>query len=76
MKNINSYRNLLAVALVVAVFAMGTRAVSADGGYGHTPVDTAIAGITDQASVLIGIGSYIAGSIFLGVSKILRELIA
>ncbi len=78
MKNLKVKNILLTLTLVFAfvlVSSVGVDAAGGYGGYGHVPVDTAIAGVTDQASVFAGIGLYTIGSILIGSVKVLKELI-
>lgn len=67
-----------ALTVVVLSFAPAAHAAAPittlSHGYGHPPVETAIAGFTDQISLLSGIGVYSIGTLLIGSSKIIKHL--
>jgi hypothetical protein len=64
---------ILAIVLVLSLVSI--EKAFAAGGYDHDPEETSIAGFTDQASIAIGITTYLAGSTLLASSKIIKSQI-
>lgn len=71
-------KNLITLSIALSTVLLNTSKVFADGGsngYGHRPVDTAIAGMTDQTSIFAGLGLFVLGTIILSSSQILNSFI-
>lgn len=71
-------KNLISLSLALCTMLFNANKVLASGGsngYGHKPVDTAIAGMSDQTSVFAGLGLFVLGTIILSSSQILKSFL-
>lgn len=79
MKVNTLYKNLIVVGTLAIVFFSKVTFALADGGgngYGHVPVDTALAGVTDQTSVFVGLALFTIGFVILASSQMLKAMIS